>query len=34
MEQYGDLHTWPNIDMTWVGLTGRAVELPHGVALG
>lgn len=32
MEQYGDNHSWPNIDMTSCLLTGRAVELPEGVA--
>jgi hypothetical protein len=31
MEHYGDPHSWPNIDMTAVGLIGRQVELPPGV---
>lgn len=33
MDQYGDPHSWPNIDMTYVGLAGRPVELPDGVVL-
>lgn len=33
MEQYGDPHTWPNIDMTLVELIGKLVELPPGVTL-
>lgn len=33
MAEYGDPHSWPNIDMTSVLLAGRAVELPKGMAL-
>lgn len=33
MAEYGDPHSWPNIDMTSVLLAGRAVELPEGVVL-
>ncbi|KAI3433414.1 hypothetical protein D9Q98_003229 [Chlorella vulgaris] len=33
MDQYGDPHSWPNIDMTHCGLVGRRVELPDGVVL-
>ncbi len=33
MEHYGDQHSWPNIDMTFVGLAGKQVELPPGVVL-
>ena len=34
MQFYGDPHSWPNIDATYCGLTGRRVQLPEGVALG
>jgi hypothetical protein len=33
MDQYGDPHTWPNIDMTEVRFTGKLVELPPGATL-
>jgi hypothetical protein len=33
MDQYGDTHSFPNIDMTHVGLSGKQVELPAGVVV-
>ncbi|GAB4822800.1 hypothetical protein N2152v2_009846 [Parachlorella kessleri] len=33
MQLYRDNHDWPNIDMGYVGLSGRAVALPQGVAM-
>ena len=33
MQLYRDDHDWPNIDMGYVGLSGRAVTLPQGVSM-
>lgn len=33
MQEYGDPHGWPNIDMSCITLTGRSVELPESVTL-
>lgn len=33
MQAYGDEHGWPNIDMAYVGLSGKMIRLPPGIDL-
>ena len=33
MHLFHDQHDWPNIDMTYVGLSGKLVALPPGVGV-
>lgn len=33
MQLFHDQHDWPNVDMAYVGLKGKVVNLPPGISL-